>query len=286
MVYFLTLLSCLVGSGILVGLKILFAFELTSFSLFFVVPVGAIVSGGAICSGYPFGIKKFNIKPSKRQVAIVLLLTALMFFVVQYGYYMVTYVDEDYNYNYRFQGDHVSEYYFIDTDEQINFFNFLVDSINTQIITFYSRSNTQEIEGNKAVNWIFFAIDFIGFIFGGFFVYGYVIGSEIYCDKCSKYMKKKGLMRFTENIQERLSVVKECIENKDISKLKEIVKSNTTEQKPEDFYVDSVLYYCEDCNDGFLFFEFYVKTKKDKYEHDDKRSIKVKLDNEIVKNLL
>lgn len=286
MVYILTILTCLLGCGTLVGIKILFAFELTSFSLFFIVPVGAMFSSAAICSGYPFGIKKNNIKPSKGQVITVLILAALMFFVLQYGYYMVTYLDEDYHINYRFQGDHISEFVFIDSGKEINFLRFLVHSINTQTITFSYRSLSESVEANKVVNWVFFVLDFIGFLAGGYIIYYYLVSSAIYCDNCNKYMKKKKMIRLTGNIQEKLNILKESIENKDISRIKELIQSNVTEKKPEEMYVDTILNYCEDCNDGYLIFEFFVETRKGKFVQDGKRTIKVRIDNEIVKNLV
>ncbi|AZO95066.1 hypothetical protein [Halocella sp. SP3-1] len=285
-----SLLSCLVGVSILVGIKILIGFELTSLSLFFIIPVGSIISGAIMTSGYSLGIKRLNIKPAKKQIKVLIIIAILMFFLVQFGYYQVTYIDDDYSYNYRFKGSHVSEFYFKDTNQEVNFFNFLTDKVNSQSISFsHKRHTIGNVEGNKFVNWLFFALDFFGFLFGGYVVYSAFIESAIYCKKCSKYMKEKELLKIVDNIQEQINNIIEYCDEKteNSSRIMEIIDSNPFEREnTSEIFANGILHYCQECHEGYLCFEFYIINEKGKYNHNEESDVKVRLSSNTVSEIL
>jgi len=175
----LGLIGAFIAAALVVVIHSFTSFDLSSFSLFFVVPVGAMVTGTLGCLGYYFGVLKQNVKQTKviRWTGIVIAL--ICFVVVQYGFFYTAYLDENMDLNFKMQGEHVSLYAIGDSDEPINFFTFTQEMVNSRVISFSRRGREiLEVEGNKVVNWIFYVVDLIGALLGALFARSLVLGTK------------------------------------------------------------------------------------------------------------
>ncbi len=287
MIFVNVIINFIIGLALILFGKIMFGFEVTSFSLFFVVPVGSLVAGAIMCGGLSRGLFKKNIKSSGSLQLINVLMAMVFFVLIQFAYYQVTYLDDDMNINYKFQGEQVGNFVFED-DEPVNFINFTVDKIDSQVITFSRRTRAiGSVDGNTTVNWIFFAIDFIGYVIGGVFGYNMTFTDAVYCETCKKYMKKDEIFSILENIPEKENKLKALSESEAADELEIFIKENPI-QKPknkEPFYYKGTFYRCESCADGFILLEYHALNSKGKYDSDTDKDVKIKLSKEAVRQL-
>jgi hypothetical protein len=230
-------------------------------------------------------MRKFNIKSSKIHIIACFFLGIVMFAAVQYGYYMLTYVGDDMTYNYRFKGTHISQLFFLDSGENVNFLHFTIDKINSQTLTF-SKKVVGEMEsapGFRAINWALFGLELIGLLLGVFLIYGNFFEGSIYCDLCKKYMKDKKVLKIVDDVDRKLNDLTTGINNVDTPGVLSIVESNPVDSNvKDDVYVEGVLCYCNKCNSGYLILQRFVKNKnkfinKNKYVYDSKTVQKLKL---------
>lgn len=279
-----SIISFIVGLAAVLGLKYFFGIEATSFSIFFVIPVGAMIAGIIMGWGYGAGLLGANIKSSTLTKRLRLLLAIVFFVAIQFGYYQLTYVNDNYEYNFQFEGDHISEFYFEDTGEQVNFVNFTIDKINTETISFSYRGRTElgAVEGNSTVNWIFFAIDFLGFWLGIVIAYGMKLDNVIFCDDCKKYMKNKTILRITDSYDEKIAQFKEWVTMMNTAELSAFVSAHPKDATPiQDVYLDGELHHCNDCQSGHMKFRVYQKNSKGKYSEESSKSETVSLNRSV-----
>ena len=155
----LGLLGLIVNVVVFVALHSFTSFDLTGFSLFYVVPVGSILIGALSSVGYYFGILKSNKKTSNGVRWIGILIALVSFVAIQYGYYFTAYLDDHMNLNYKMEEEHVSNFVIVDTEEEINFISFTKECVNSRSMSFSNRGRQfMEVEGNKIVNWIFYGM--------------------------------------------------------------------------------------------------------------------------------
>ena len=288
MIIFSILVNYIIGLGLLLIGKIFFGFEATSFSIFFVLPIGAFISGVIMGGGFARGIYKRNIKNTGKTVFINLIFGVLFFVSIQYAYYQVTYLDDNMSINYKFEGKHISEYSFSDSNEPINFISFTVDKINAQTITFTRKAVREigKVEGNKLVNWIFFGIDFLGFLFGVYIAYKIKFDDAIYCEKCALYMKDEVVLKLSSNIEEKYARLTEVLAKENIEELKKFISENPhTENPMNETYLEGTLYKCEECSAAHLIFKGYKKNEKGKYVHNSAMDTKIDVSQNLIVQL-
>ncbi len=278
MILIFSLLWMIVGGALLFALKYLFGIDGTSFSMFFIVPIGAIIAGYIMTVGFPVGMKKGNIKSSKVSKLVSVLLAIALFVGIQYGYYQMTYIGEDITFNYKFQGDHISEYYFDDSGEQVNFFNYTVDRVNSMTISF-SRNYVREIgsvEGNKTINWLFFGIDLLGFLLGAYLAYSTTLDDLIYCDSCRKYKKNSTIGMISEAHDDNLQSLIDAIEQKDKELAHSILKAHPVkEDDAHQEYLKLDYHECDECQSSNVVVTKHTKNEKGKFSKDNSYEKKI-----------
>ncbi len=282
------LINYVIGLAIILAGKIFFGFEATNFSLFFIVPIGAIISGTIMGGGFARGLFKKNIKSTKRTKIINIVIGIIFFVSIHFAYYQVTYIDDNREINYHFNGEHISHFRLPDADENLNFISFTVDKINSQSITF-TRRVVQEIgtvEGNKVVNWLFFAIDFLGFLLGVHIAYKIKLDDLIYCDTCKMYLKNKDILKFTKDIDENITMLKTFIDQEDEYRLDELIKENPMTSKPEGkAYVEGTLHKCDGCGKAYVTLVEYTRNDKGKYEKESDKNVKIDISKDLAKTI-
>ncbi|HBK84757.1 MAG TPA: hypothetical protein DDZ53_01845 [Firmicutes bacterium] len=268
------LISVILVTLLVVAVHSLLSFDLTSFSLFFIVPVGAIFTSAAACYGYYLGLLKSNKKLDSRLKWVGVLFAFVAYVVMQYGFYCTAYLDENMDLNFQMTGEHISQFCFSDADEPISFFSFTKMVIESRTISFTRYGNSVlEVKENAVVNWVFFGIDLLGAMFGSVVAQMIVIGSRKYCDQCRRYMKQKDLFKFPAGDQETL----DSLTNSDLLTADKLHELLSAQYDGEDVHYDVQLDWCTECSDGYLQLKLMQPDRKGRMTHNEEESIEVRL---------
>lgn len=178
------LVTSLLTTAILVVSNNLTGFDLFTLSIFVVIPVGAILSGGLASSGYYFGSLYFHQRPTiilLIQMVIIAAFTNLLIYYLEYA----TLVLEN--------GVKIS-----------NFLSFQ-DYLNISLTESHYKLGKKAAIDLGAVGsfgYLLAFIQFIGFMLGGACVYVYLL-QKTFCEKCHKYFRKLGVKnKIFENTEE------------------------------------------------------------------------------------
>lgn len=173
----------------LIQLKTHFAFYM--FSLAFVIPLGAMVSGLVASSGYYLGALLFNHRPTRILLLNILIASVATFFIIYYFQFVTLTVN----------GKHVS-----DTMSFPRYLNAAIRSTTLQV----DAESAEGVDTTSPLgNWgyLYAALQVVGFAIGGFLIYQH-LGEKPYCAKCSRYMASMSRMvRFTPDTQDAKGVM-------------------------------------------------------------------------------
>jgi hypothetical protein len=175
------LVSLAVTVGLLVGLEAALDFDLFSFMLWFVVPVGAFATGLLVGFGYYLGAVKLHAKPTAAVTWAMIALGALAQVVLYYAHYWrATALD----------GGPVRSY--------VDFVHFTAWSLSH---AHYGIAVYGTTHGSVEVGWWGFgiaAIQFFALVFGSWAV-ALVLAEKPYCDDCGRYAADitKKVVRFS-----------------------------------------------------------------------------------------
>lgn len=279
----LGLISLILSIVLAVAIHSNTSFDIMSFSVLFIIPVGSIFIGTIACLGYYWGLLLSNKKISSLFFIIGFLIPLLAYAGTQYGYYATAYLDENMQLNYKMEGEHISNYAIGDSDEPLNFISYLKLEVESRVISFSRRTRTiAEVKGNPAVNWIFFFTDGLGSIFGSLIAYGFVIKNKKYCDDCKRYMKNKSILKFPVTDIDR-TIMFQDIDKLSPDKIKELLP--TTSVGNEEHY-KIVVHRCETCDNGYLEMLYMEKDSKGRITENLDKSKVFKISPDSIKALL
>jgi hypothetical protein len=158
-----------------------FGFAFYTWMFWFVVPVGALLSGFAGASGYLGGAWFFGHRPTRLLMLNIVITSLLTFFLIHYLAYITTEID----------GKNVSDY--------IPFSQYLNIAIRSTSMKSSYGGSTGEL---GSFGYVIAALQVIGFAVGGFTAYAY-LAAKTYCDKRSRYLSAKGTqIRYSANADE------------------------------------------------------------------------------------
>jgi hypothetical protein len=166
-------------TGITLGLiQVYTGHALYSFTFWFVIPVGAMLSGFGAASGYYFGAKLFHQKPSGGVLLNMVASSITAFLVVHYIPYYMLEVDG------------------VRVNEVISFWQYIDIAIKHTSLSFIRiKASTGEL--GAFWGYAYACLKLIGFSIGGIAVFLW-LSKYPYCDKCSRYLQKTGQQdRFT-----------------------------------------------------------------------------------------
>lgn len=260
-------------------------FQVIHFSLFFIIPVGALAVGYLCSIGYYFGLKKSNIKITKSRKRVALLLAIICIVGIYYCSYAMAHVDETGNLVMAFEGDHVSNYA-VDGYGRLTFGTYTKYIIESTPISFSYRRTSLGNVSNPIFCWIFAGIDVLGVIIGSFLAASYIKDNNPYCDNCNKYKKKKAIFKIPkQNGDEFFAELANYVADiNSITTLKSIVDKYTDTELKE--YYECELIHCSDCYETELKFSLYEIKKKRKAEKNDKYSYSVKVNHTLMRDYL
>lgn len=253
-------------------------YELQSFHLWFIIPIGALFVGAGAVSGIYYGNLKANKPIGKKEYLIGIVMGLLALYGIFYASYLTTYVTPDKEINNWFNGDHISTY---EVDgEQITFSKWLQlsEGSGKQQIFFRGVPVGEGIETGETVNNLYFYLNFLGAAVGSFFTL-LILGSKRFCKKCRKYIKEKELFKFgVEEHDEIVAKINASINNPKelfalIGRKFEIEKANA--------YIQVDLEYCPTCFDTDLVVKVMQKDSKGNFGEVQKLRQTIKLKPEI-----
>lgn len=274
----LGLIGLVIDVVLVVAIHSFTSFDLSSFSLFYIVPVGAIITGALASLGYYFGILKSNLKASKTVRSIGFIITLVGFVAIQYGFYHTAYMDENNDLNFKMKGEHISNV-IGDPEEPINFISFTKEMVNSRVISFSNRGRALfDIEGVKVVNWIFYLLDFVGMLAGSFIARMVVIGDKKYCDNCKRYMKDKKFGMFSTSNYERLDRMK-AITYANPDEIAAPFQDDGCAINSEHY--DVYLHWCTTCNSGYLQLQYMELNSKNNLSNNEAKNIEIPINSSI-----
>lgn len=172
------LLSCLGGLASTAATVLCIAaighftgFNLFSFALWLVVPVGAALCGAAALSGFYFVSHRIHLKPGWWMLAPLVALAGLAYVSVYYFEYRWTVLND---------GTLVSS--------AISFSRYLDLTLSSQTV-YAGRGGHARAELGGAGYWLAI-VDFIGFLLGGAWIYVALATSRA-CRSCGQYLRKR-----------------------------------------------------------------------------------------------
>lgn len=166
--------TSLVTAVILWWVELGFGFAFYSWMFWFIVPVGALLSGFAGASGYYAGARIFNHRPTPLLLLNVLLASVGIFFTIHYLSYITL----------EIEGKAISDY--------VPFGQYLDIAVRSTSMAFRFRAT--EIGATGELGGLGYGVailQILGFAVGGLAVYGYLV-SVPYCERCSRYFSRKG----------------------------------------------------------------------------------------------
>jgi len=171
-------LTSIVTAAILVAIDVGFDFSIYSWMLWFVIPAGAIGCGLVAASGYYFGARLFNHRPTGLLLLNMAAISVTTFFLIHYfNYYLL-----------NVNGTPVRDL--------ISFTDFLDLEISHTAVHFSMQPLGSAVELGP-FGFLNAVLQIFGFALGAIVVY-FHLKSLAYCDACSKYLWGKGLQtRYT-----------------------------------------------------------------------------------------
>ena len=168
-------------------------FLVQSFTVFFVIPAGAFITGAGCASGIYLGLLWLNRKPEKIHNRLAAVLAMVGFVGTYLALYLTTYVTPDYSINHSFKGVPISA--------ALSFLQYMQLDISSRASTFFLSVGHVHVPvgGTEGVqieplNWISFAVEPIGYLLGGLWLAPQILGDKLYCESCNLYMKTESAL--------------------------------------------------------------------------------------------
>lgn len=193
--------------------------------------------------------------------------------------------------NYKFEGEHISNFVFGESDEPITLLNYYDYKFNNSSLSIFSRghvSNAIDIEPNKWVNISKFLIQCVGLLIGGLSAGLLVTSGKTHCSSCNKaYLQEHKLLDVNdEMIEPVLNEINQYIQNNNGEGLTKYI----TEQKTlcEDGASDTNVKYgfkfghCPNCQQGYLIKSCYTLDKHGNFEEKEDKKAVIPISQEIV----
>lgn len=261
---FFTVIGFLATIILIVLFNHITGFELHSFSLFFIIPVGGLLVGAGASVGFFYGRIKYHKPIRGNQYLVGALLGLTAFFGVYYVSYLTTYVAPGNEINYSFKGDHISNFE-ID-GEQITFSKYL--ELNNQAESqFYFRGRPigEGVEMGETANSIFFYLQLLASILAGAGVGIIMVGDRKYCDNCKRYTEQKELFKF--NVDQYEQVILELTKSIDSSSaLKKDIEKLALKEEKVIAFAQVELQYCPNCYESCLIIKIMKLNSKSEFE--------------------
>lgn len=236
-------LTSIITAAILVAIDVRFDFSIYSWTLWFVIPAGAMACGLLAASGYYFGARFFNHRPTPLLLLNMAAVSVTTFFLIHYfNYYLLT----------------------VDGTPIRNLISF-TQLLNLEISHTAVQFRMRTMPLGSAVElgswgYVYAALQILGFAFGAIIVY-FHLKSLAYCAACSKYLSGKGIQtRYTSDSNGLTKAAQEMMQCFSEGKFQEGIavhaRAAGSDSSSKDMALRSQIQIkrCKDCNQHWLSF--------------------------------
>jgi hypothetical protein len=206
-------------------------FAFYSFTVWFVIPMGAILAGCGGASGYYFGGRLFHHRPTRLMLFNMISVAISTYFLINYLNYSWMQID----------GQRVADV--------LPFSQYLDVILNHQSMEFRLRTVKLGETGDMGgFGLIYAALQVQGFAVGGFWVYR-ELRSLPFCAACSKYLKKQSTtIRYADDPREGYIAVGEELGYGDTAAAKDaLLGFGSPKPKSQKFSINLTLRKCVAC---------------------------------------
>lgn len=242
-------LTSFITAAVLAAVEIKWGYSLYSYTFWFVIPVGAIGFGFVAASGYYFGARLFNHRPTRLLLVNIVVISVFTFFLIYYlNYYFIT-VD----------GKAVRDY--------VPFLDFLSIVLSHESLQFSYRLHPigSAVEMGSW-GYLYAALQVVGFAIGGFTVFGY-LKSMPYCERCSKYLvRKEAQTRYTthaDSLADVANQMRQCVIDGHVQKAIDLHAVSGDENARKEHLLRSQVEIkrCKDCEQHWMRFSISRSVK-------------------------
>jgi hypothetical protein len=215
----------------------------------FVIPVGALLSGFAGASGYYLGARLFNHKPTKILLLNMVIISVATFFLIHYfNYYFLS-----------MEGKAVRDY--------ISFVDFLRIELSHTSIQFGVRAhNIGDPVELGSWGFLYAGLQVIGFAVGALAVFGH-LNSLPYCDRCSKYLSAKDSQTryafFADRMAETTKAMIACVAADRFQEAIAIHAKEPENAQDASFCSQVQIKQCKGCNQHWMKFTVSKRDRDD-----------------------
>jgi hypothetical protein len=237
---FLGIITCSVTAALLYGIETIFGFAVYTWTLWLVLPVGAVLSGYASAMGLWAGAKILNQPPGRLLMANMILVAFETFFLVNYIAY----------YNLTVDG--------VSFKTAASFWQYLDATLTHSSLSF--RINAREIGTSGelgAFGYLYALLQLAGFAGGGLSAYVFLTEGP-YCYPCRRYFRRESkTQRFTgapDLLDDFLSKVTPLITSGDLSGALAALRAfgNAKAGKNDHILVEATIWCCKRCEQCLL----------------------------------
>lgn len=266
--FFITLfgaLTSLLTAFILYWIESRWNVSLYSFMLWFIIPVGAGISGFAAASGYYLGSRLFNHKPRKILLFNMLAISCGTYLFIQYL---------DYSFL-EIEGIPVADY--------LSYWEYLdTSTTNTSIQMRFGRGHAKIGDAIElhSLGYIYALLQVIGFALGSLLLYLY-LSTQLYCEKCFRYFSGKGnVSRYTDNNESLANFINQAVNLFKGHNLNEIISLHDTEAGSKKYDLKNhwlktslSLKFCKECGIHHLLLNVFKKNGENDWDEINDLSI-------------
>jgi hypothetical protein len=284
----LGILSLVVSIALPVIIMIFTDFQIIHFSVFFIIPAGAIAVGYVCGFGFFKGLFLSQKKIKKSHFFIGVILAVICLVSIKYTtYYLTCFDNETMDIVYTLDGNHISNFE-VDGYGKMTFLNYNKYLIENTPITFSRRSQELGEVSNPTFGWIVAIIDYLGIIVGCLLAGSGISGGSEYCDTCSKYRKSKKIFNIPKSNGKAFFVELETLVkdmNMDVF-LEEIIQKHASEDKKLEEYYQCHLVYCEGCRTASLQFKLFERSRRNRIEENNDFNYSIKVNYDLVSSYI
>ena len=244
--------TSIITAAILAAIDLRFNSSLYSWTVWFVIPAGAICCGFVAASGYYLGARVFNHRPTGILLLNIVAIAIATFFLIHYlNYYLL-----------KIDGKAVRDL--------LSFSQFLDIEVFHPAVQFSIRHiQMGAVDLIGPWGYLYAALQMLGFAIGGVSVYAH-LKSLAYCDACSKYLAEKGIQtRYTVDSSVLTKAVEEIMQCLSAGRFQDAIAAHAIGAGCEEFQKELILRSqmeikkCKDCN------KHWLKFSVSKYSRDD-----------------
>lgn len=288
------LIGLAVTATILAVINMFLNFDFLGFSLWFIIPVGGLISGWFMSFIYTRALKITNKKVQKHDYIINIIMAILLFVGTYYIVYSLTFVDlnaldDKHMINYEGKGIHISQ--ILGEGKTLSFIDYMEKELeNSSRSVRLKTVETFKVQ-NSTVNYIYFVLSFVGVLVGSAIAVGVTQDSK-YCDRCKRYMKE-GIeflkIPVDESIEAKINEVDQILKAQymdDQEKILDMMDKYPIKAKCEANFFKGELDYCTTCKEGIVTITLMRKNTKGGYEKDNKVQYTYKIYGSTTKKIL